>query len=134
MFFFLESDSEADDDDMETEASSLFYSTHDGRSKHKTQTAPIKVTTQSYLTFNMYIGKGLLNLYPLVRDSARNAIPGQTGEFLLSITNAHLFVVSGYCGDDDLGFVCVQAHDGHLHHCGKYSRIFVGVLILFLFF
>lgn len=79
----------------------------------------MKVNAQSYLTMNLHIGQGLLNMNPPVRDSAGNVIPGQQGEFLLLVENAHLFVVSGYCGDDDLGYVCVQARDGHLHHCGK---------------
>lgn len=79
---------------------------------------PVKVNSQSYLTLNMHIGQGLLNMYPPGRDSVGNVIPGQQGEFLLSIENTHLFFVSGYCGDNDLGFVCVQARNGHLHHCG----------------
>lgn len=81
---------------------------------------PVEVNTQSYFTLNLLIGQGLLNMNPPGRDSAGNVIPGQHGEFLLLIENVHLFVVSGYCGDNDLGFVCIQAENGHLHHCGKF--------------
>lgn len=124
-YFLLGSDSESEES-AETEFSSVYYSVYETRSKQKQQSmVPVKYNAQSYFTLNMLIGKGLLNMNPLGRDSAGNVIPGQQGEFLLLVEGAYLFVVSGYCGDDDLGFVCVQAKNGNLHHCGKSCKSFL---------
>lgn len=59
---------------------------------------------------------------PPVRDSGNNVIPGQQGEFVLNLDDANIFVVSGYKGDTNLGFVCVQLHNAQLYHCGKYLQ------------
>lgn len=45
---------------------------------------------------------------------------GQQGELALHINNSKVFIVSGYKGDDDLGYVSVQIDDAQLYHCGKY--------------
>lgn len=44
---------------------------------------------------------------------------GQQGELALHINNSKVFIVSGYKGDDDLGYVSVQVDDAQLYHCGK---------------
>lgn len=132
LFVLVDSDTESDDE-QEADGSSVFYSIYETRAKQKQQFVPVRVNAQSYLSLNLCIGQGLLNMNPPVRDSAGNVIPGQQGEFLLWIEKVHLFVVSGYCGDDDLGYICVQARDGHLHHCGN-EVFFLVVDFVFLFF
>lgn len=91
---------------------------------------------QSDFVLSLNILEGMLSLNPLVRDSASNVIPGkklvctvvlyviilfigQQGELVVNLRNANVFIVSGYKGDADLGYVCVQVNNAQLYHCGK---------------
>lgn len=74
---------------------------------------------QSYLVLNIHIGQGLLDINPPARDTSFNVIPGQHGELVLSVEDVQIFIVNGFKGDLDLGYVCLEAHDAQLHHCGK---------------
>lgn len=117
--FFTESESESDDE-ISTEETSVFYSVYENRAKQKIQVASSKKKGQSYISFSLHIGQGLLSMNPPARDVATKVIPGQHGELLLVIEYAHLFVVNGYKGDNDLGYVCVQAKNVQMYHCGEY--------------
>lgn len=114
-----ESDSEEDSEEV---AGNIFYSTCDSRmkfsSRYQPQEPEVKSKGQSYLVLNIQIGQGLACLNPPVRDvTTNNVIPGQQGEFLLSLEDANVFIVNGYKGDNHLGYVCVQVHNSQLHHC-----------------
>lgn len=47
-------------------------------------------------------------------------MPGQQAELLLNVEDANIFMVSGYQGDDNLSYVCVQVQSANLSHCGEY--------------
>lgn len=91
---------------------------------------------QSDFVLSLNILEGMLDLNPLVRDSASNVIPGkklvcivvlyviilfvgQQGELVINLSKANVFIVSGYKGDADLGYVCVQVNNAQLYHSGK---------------
>ncbi|XP_072387744.1 autophagy-related protein 2 homolog A isoform X1 [Diabrotica undecimpunctata] len=115
-----ESDSESDESEDST--SNIFFSTYDHKMRQPTKPAQHKVQepvkkVQSDFVLSIQIAQGILEIHPPVRDSASNVIPGQQGEFFLNLEDANIFVVSGYKGDDNLGFVCVQLHNAQLYHC-----------------
>lgn len=45
-------------------------------------------------------------------------IPGQLGEFVIKVNNLHLFSVSSYLGNPNLGYVCLQSKNAEVYHCG----------------
>ncbi|KAJ8968662.1 hypothetical protein NQ314_002185, partial [Rhamnusium bicolor] len=120
-------ESESDtDESSEGTGTNVFYSTYDNRMKFSTkQQVPeveVKNKGQSSFILNLHISQGLLCMNPPVRDvTTNNVIPGQQGEFLLSVDDASIFIVNGYKGDKDLGYVCVQVHNVQLHHCDMIS-------------
>ncbi|KAJ8924233.1 hypothetical protein NQ315_007024 [Exocentrus adspersus] len=121
-----ESESESDEDSEEI-GGNIFYSTCDSRMKFSAKNQQLSDTEskgkqQSNFVLNIQIGQGLANLNPPFRDvTMNNVIPGQQGEFLLSLEDANIFIVSGYRGDSDLGYVCAQVHNFQLHHCDMTS-------------
>ncbi|KAG5882217.1 hypothetical protein JTB14_024728 [Gonioctena quinquepunctata] len=127
----IQYESDSDSDESEDSSSNIFFSTYDNRMKQSTanprsqqnqlQTQEVKSKEQSHFVLNIHIVQGLVCMNPPVRDLATNVIPGQQGEFLLNVEDANIFVVSGYKGDENLGYVCVQAHNAQLHHCDMIS-------------
>ncbi|KAK4884514.1 hypothetical protein RN001_000785 [Aquatica leii] len=118
----FESDSDSDDEDLDPEMSGIFYSTYDRiKQSHKQQLKVVEAKGQSYLVLNLHIGAGLLCMNVPVRDLSTNVIPGQHAEFLINVEDATIFSVTGYHGDDNLGFVCVQANHAQLYHCDMIS-------------
>lgn len=45
-------------------------------------------------------------------------IPGQQGEFVIKLKNGSLFSVSGFYGDENLNYMCVQAEAVEMYHIG----------------
>lgn len=87
-----------------------------------------EVTTniQSFISVKVDIKHGYVYLCPPARDASSNVIPGQKGNLFLSVVNGTIFSVSGYKGDDGLGYVCFTSGNAYLQHNGKlfYKRIF----------
>lgn len=80
-------------------------------------------TPQSSIVLSIDIGQGLAVLNPPAREQgSNNVMPGQQGEFLLSVEDANIFVVSGYQGNEHLSYVCVQVHNASVSHCGEYQK------------
>nr|CAI5847822.1 unnamed protein product [Callosobruchus analis] len=122
----IQYDSESDSGSESDGTSNIFYSTYDNRMKFSSVRPPVpsapKTLGQSYLTLNIQIGQGVLCVNPPVREvSSKNVIPGQQGEFMLNLEDANVFVVSGYKGETNLGYVCVQVHNAQLYHCDMIS-------------
>lgn len=88
------------------------------RSQNK-QAKSLEPKGQSNLVLNIHIGHGLLCMHTPVRDISTNVIPNHHGEFLVNVEDATVFSVSGYRGNGNLGYVCVNVHDLQLYHCGK---------------
>ncbi|RZC41089.1 autophagy-related protein 2 A -like protein, partial [Asbolus verrucosus] len=118
----IQYDSESETDEEE-ESSNIFHSTCDGARMKVSQKQIISESKEeSYLTVNIQIGRGLLSMYAPVRDVvSNNVIPGQQGEFLINVEDATVFMVNGYMGDINLGFVCLEIHNAQLHHCDMIS-------------
>lgn len=66
----------------------------------------------------MKIIEGLLTAYTPVRDSISNVIPGQCGEVVVQLENLTLFSVNGFQGNENLGYMCVQAEYAKIYHIG----------------
>ncbi|KAB0799030.1 hypothetical protein PPYR_06910 [Photinus pyralis] len=114
-------DSDSDTDEDESEIGETFYSTYERSKSQRKQLRVVEPKGQSYLVLNIHIGNGLLCMNVPVRDVATNVIPGQHGEFLFNVEDATIFTVTGYRGDDNLGFVSVQASNAQLYHCDMIS-------------
>ncbi|CAG9863843.1 unnamed protein product [Phyllotreta striolata] len=117
--------SDSDSDESEASTSNVFFSTYDHKTKlNQKSQAKVQETVkleQSEFVLSIQISRGVLCMNPPVRDSGNNVIPGQQGEFALNLNDANVFIVSGYKGDTNLGFVCVQLHNAQLYHCDMMS-------------
>lgn len=132
IYYSLFSDSESEsEDDSDRSDTNLFYSAYDVRKKNsmkQNQVSSIPKAAQSLVVLSVNIGQGLAVLNPPARESgSHNVMPGQQGEFLLRVEDANIFVVSGYEGDENLSFVCVQVHSANLSHCGELNKINVRI-------
>ncbi|XP_025831922.1 autophagy-related protein 2 homolog B isoform X2 [Agrilus planipennis] len=118
-------ESESESDDEADINSNAFFSVCESRLR---QNRPVNFIVneskaQSYFGLNLHIGQGLITLRTPVRDTCLNVIPGQHGEFVFSVEDINVFIVSGYKGDNNLGYICVQAHDVQLHYCEMISTL-----------
>ncbi|XP_014472680.1 PREDICTED: autophagy-related protein 2 homolog A isoform X2 [Dinoponera quadriceps] len=105
------SDSDSDDEDA-------FHSTED---YYKERTSRNPMEAQSRVAVTVNINQGLLAMRTPVRDSTRNVIPMQHGEVVVRLEDATIFSVTGFRGDDDLGYMCGMARKVRLNHCGLAS-------------
>ncbi|KAH1007770.1 hypothetical protein HUJ04_004965 [Dendroctonus ponderosae] len=115
----LQSDSDSDSGEYEEVVTNIFYSAYGGKSKVSPVDdvrSPIR-NSQSNFILSLNIQEGMLNVNPPCRDGTNNVIPGQQGELLLNLDNAKVFIVSGYKGEEDLAYVCVQMKSVELYHC-----------------
>lgn len=122
MIDFLDSESESEDD-SDVSDSNIFYSAYDIKKKSimKQREVISRQKAQSSVVLSIDIGQGLIVLNPPARESgSNNVMPGQQSEFLLSIEDTNIFMVNGYEGDENLGYVCLQIHSANLSHCGEY--------------
>lgn len=76
------------------------------------------VDNSSTATLRLNLGQGMLTLYSPVRDSANHVIPGQLGEFVIKVNSANVFSVSGFRGNENLNYMCVQASSAEIFHFG----------------
>lgn len=56
-----------------------------------------------------------------IKDAQNRVIPGQLGEFVLKVKSAYLFSVTGYNGDENIGYVCLESKSGELYHSGNFN-------------
>ncbi|KAI4468676.1 autophagy-related 2 isoform a [Holotrichia oblita] len=113
-----DSDSESEDDPEQ------YYSVYDTKMKRSLKQRPqisTETKSQSEFVLNLHISLGIITMNTPVRDVATNVIPCQQGEFVFSVEDATVFSVSGYNGDTNLGYVCVQVKSAQLHHCDMLS-------------
>ncbi|KAL1512538.1 hypothetical protein ABEB36_002120 [Hypothenemus hampei] len=113
-----DSDSGSSEDD---EPPAVFHSAYDSKYKHNQETVATKKGSSRF-ALSLNIDQGIVSLHPPLRDTLGNIIPEQTGELLLNIIQTNVFIVNGYKGDSDLGYVCVQVKDAQLYHCDIQSE------------
>lgn len=109
-----DSNSESEEGDP---SDSMFYSMYDNR-QTPPKTASSDLDRTCTMSFKLNIGNGTMTMYSPVRDSLNHVIPGQLGEFIVKLGSTELFSVSGYNGNADLGYVCLQAGSVEIYHCG----------------
>ncbi|GJQ81695.1 Atg2 [Trypoxylus dichotomus] len=113
-----ESDSDSEDDPEQ------YYSVYDSKMKRSIKQRPqisTETRNQSEFVLNLHISLGIITMNTPVRDVTTNVIPSQQGEFVFSVEDATVFNVTGYNGDPNLGYVCVQVKSAQLHHCDMMS-------------
>lgn len=60
----------------------------------------------------------MVTMYAPVRDSANRVIPGQLGEFVIKLQTGYVFSVSGFRGNENLNYMCVQVASAEVYHIG----------------
>ncbi|XP_044746359.1 autophagy-related protein 2 homolog B [Coccinella septempunctata] len=115
-------DSDNDSEDYsDREDYGLFQSTFDVEPEPEildTSTPFVKkYVKQSKLVIDVKIINGTIAFNPPVRDaSSNNVIPGQLGYFAIDVSEANLFMVTGYKGDSALDYVCVDVRSCDMRH------------------
>uniref|UniRef100_A0A6B2EBD1 Autophagy-related protein 2 n=1 Tax=Phlebotomus kandelakii TaxID=1109342 RepID=A0A6B2EBD1_9DIPT len=104
-------------DSAEEEDANVFYSMYD-RKKTRMPERHVEGTKSCDLCIQVSITEGLLTMQAPVRDSKNLVIPEQFGEYVIRVDGLSLFTVKGYCGNENLGFVCLEVVDADLYHCG----------------
>jgi hypothetical protein len=123
--YFVGSGSETDE-----ESTNMFFSTVGSKMKVSQKPTLSEKNSESYLVFDIKINRGLLTMFPYVKDSTgKNNIPNQEGEFLFNVEDATIFIVNGHLGDPDLGYVCMEFRNAQLYHCGWLSFCVVVLLL-----
>lgn len=108
------------DSNSESEVESsdhTFQSIYDDKESFKQETS-VASDQQSDISLQLNIGQGMLTMYSPVRDSQNRVIPGQLGEFVIRLNSVMLFSVNGYKGDENLGYMCIEASAAELFHFG----------------
>lgn len=106
----FESGSSATNSESEGENDGAFYK--------KKVSQVYKKDYSNAVSFELRVGQGLVTIFSPVRNSRNHVIPGQLGEFALKVNSATIFSVSNYHGNTNLGYVCIQAGNIDLFHCG----------------
>lgn len=102
----------------ECESDSLYYSTYERKRSRKSQKEPANTINSSLCSFELTISRGMLDFSTPVRDSENRVLPGQYGEFIILADNLKLFSVNGFNGNENLAYLCVQAKNAEIYHCG----------------
>ncbi|XP_312964.6 autophagy-related protein 2 homolog A [Anopheles gambiae] len=139
----LDSSSSATNSESESDSDGIFYSVYDrtrssnldggetGRkssshshrsSSHGGKLAPSAGggadRNANTVAFRLNIGQGVLTMFAPVRDAQKHVIPGQFGEFVIRLSSGYVFSVSGFHGNANLGYLCIQAKSAEFYHCG----------------
>uniref|UniRef100_A0A7G3AGM6 Autophagy-related protein 2 n=1 Tax=Lutzomyia longipalpis TaxID=7200 RepID=A0A7G3AGM6_LUTLO len=99
------------------EDANVFYSMYD-RKKNRMPEPVVEGTKSCDVCVHVSITEGLLTMQAPVRDSKNLVIPEQFGEYVIKVDCLSLFTVKGYCGNENLGFVCLEVVDADFYHCG----------------
>ncbi|XP_059616173.1 autophagy-related protein 2 homolog B-like [Phlebotomus argentipes] len=102
----------------EDEGANVFYSMYDRKKSRMPERQVNEGTKSCDLCIQVCITEGLLTMQAPVRDSKNLVIPEQFGEYVIRVDGLSLFTVKGYCGNENLGFVCLEVIDADLFHCG----------------
>ncbi|XP_052865344.1 autophagy-related protein 2 homolog A [Anopheles cruzii] len=70
------------------------------------------------VAFRINIGQGIVTMFAPVRDGQKHVIPGQLGESVVRLNSGYIFSVSGFRGNTNLGYLCIQARSAEFYHCG----------------
>uniref|UniRef100_A0A182K4W6 Autophagy-related protein 2 n=1 Tax=Anopheles christyi TaxID=43041 RepID=A0A182K4W6_9DIPT len=138
----LDSSSSATNSESESDSDGIFYSVYDrsrsgnldaggtGRkssshsnrnNSHGGKLAPSAGGADrdaNTIAFRLNIGQGVLTMFAPVRDTQKHVIPGQFGEFVIRLSSGYVFSVSGFHGNANLGYLCIQAKSAEFYHCG----------------
>ncbi|KZC06215.1 Autophagy-related protein 2 like protein B [Dufourea novaeangliae] len=104
------------DSDSDSDEDGIFHSAAD--KSYRQYQNKVSRNGQSKLALILNIDQGILCMFTPVRDSMRNVIPGQQGEFIIRLEDATIFSVTAYKGNSNLGYVCAMIKEMSLDHCG----------------
>ena len=117
----FESSSSATNSGSESDTDAFFHSANEKsqrvrqRSVHSIYHADLSNAT----SFQLHVGQGMVSMLAPVRDAQNHVIPGQQGEFVLKVNSTTIFSVSGFHGNPNLGYLCIQGKNLEMYHCGQ---------------
>lgn len=112
--------SSSSSDSSSKEDDDYFYSLHGNKNK-KTKRQTVnheKLTNECDFAFWIGVDEVNATLYLPVRNGQNLVIPEQFGELVIKATDLKLFSVRGFCGNDNLGYLCLDASQLEAFHCG----------------
>ncbi|XP_055847231.1 autophagy-related protein 2 homolog A [Episyrphus balteatus] len=101
----------------DNESDSIYYSTYEKKRSKRSIASQSSMKT-SGCSFEFLVGKGVLSLFPPVRDAENRVIPNQLGEFRIAVEDFCLFSVSGFNGNENMAYLCLHTKDLQMFHCG----------------
>lgn len=117
----FESSSSATNSGSESDTDAFFHSTTE--KSQRVRQRSVHSLYQNDLTnatsFQLHVGQGMVSMLAPVRDGQNHVIPGQQGEFVLKVNSTNIFSVSGFHGNSNLGYLCIQGKNFEMYHCGQ---------------
>ncbi|XP_055908295.1 autophagy-related protein 2 homolog B isoform X2 [Eupeodes corollae] len=101
----------------DNESDSIYYSTYE-KKRSKRSLATQAAMKTSGCSFELSVGKGVLSLFPPVRDAENRVLPNQLGEFRIAVEDFCIFSVSRFNGNDNMAYLCLHTKDLQMFHCG----------------
>ncbi|CAO1344881.1 unnamed protein product [Diamesa serratosioi] len=116
----FESSSSATNSGSESDNDAFYYSMNEkSRSRQRSIHSIYQTDYSNTTAFQLYIEQGMVSMLAPVRDAQNHVVPGQQGEFVLKVNSTNIFSVSGYHGNTNLGYFCVQGKNLEMYHCGQ---------------
>lgn len=75
-------------------------------------------TNECDFAFCLQVDEVVIRMFPPARNANNQVIPEQHGELLLQAHRLKLLSVKGFCGNENLGYVCLDADNLSAKHCG----------------
>uniref|UniRef100_T1JN27 Autophagy-related protein 2 n=1 Tax=Strigamia maritima TaxID=126957 RepID=T1JN27_STRMM len=108
----LDSNSNSDDDDDER----IYYSVYDARKQRKHENP--KQIGQNKVAVTIRTNQGRLTLFTPTKEDKDKEITGYCGEIHLQIEDGLCYILSGFQGQRDCSFICLQLNKGAIFHNG----------------
>ena len=116
----FESSSSATNSGSESDNDPVYYSFHEkSRIRQRSVHSMYQTDYSNATAFQLYVEQGMVSMLAPVRDAQNHVVPGQQGEFVLKVNSTNIFSVSGYHGNTNLGYFCVQGKNLEMYHCGQ---------------
>ncbi|XP_055377404.1 autophagy-related protein 2 homolog B isoform X2 [Condylostylus longicornis] len=113
-----DTNSSSTNNESECESNSVYYSTYENKNRSSKRVEKIPSLALSECSFELIAKEAQCTFFTPVRDSENRVIPGQSGEFVVNVGDFNLFSVSGFNGNENLAYLCIQSNAVKLYHCG----------------
>lgn len=91
------------------------------RRRRKANAYDEKQTNECEFAFCLQVDEVVVRMFPPARNAYNQVIPEQHGELVLQAHRLKLLSVKGFCGNENLGYVCLDADNLSASHCGLSS-------------